>query len=80
MSRSFLVINRKQVIGAVTALAVFIALSAFAANFDRTKAVTAAVTCEEAHPEMKRSSARNAPPCKMKPRYATAISAGYTRP
>ena len=47
MSRSFLVINRKQVIGAVTALAVFIALSAFAANFDRTKAVTAAAQSDK---------------------------------
>ena len=46
MSKSFLVINRKQVIGAVTALAVFIALSAFAAYFDRTKAVTAAARCD----------------------------------
>lgn len=47
MSRSFLVINRKQVIGAVTALSVFIALSAFAANFDRTKAVTAAAQSDK---------------------------------
>lgn len=47
MSRSFLVINRKQVIGAVTALAVFIALSAFAANFDRMKAVTAAAQSDK---------------------------------
>lgn len=47
MSKSFLVINRKQVIGAVTALAVFIALSAFAANLDRTKAVTAAAQSDK---------------------------------
>lgn len=47
MSKSFLVINKKQVIGAVTALAVLIALSAFAANLDRTKTVSAAAQSDK---------------------------------
>lgn len=47
MFKSFLVLEKKHVIAAALALAVFIALSAFAANLDRTKAVSA-VLPEEA--------------------------------
>lgn len=47
MSRSFVVVNKKQVIAAVTALAVFIALSAFAANLDLSKAETVSCSAEE---------------------------------
>ena len=47
MSRSFVVVNKKQVIAAVTALAVFIALSAFAANLDLSKAETVSGSAEE---------------------------------
>lgn len=47
MFKSFLVLEKKHVIAAALALAVFIALSAFAANLDRTKA-TSAVLPEEA--------------------------------
>ena len=47
MSRSFVVVNKKQVIAAVTALAVFIALSAFAANLDLSKAETVSGGAEE---------------------------------
>ena len=41
MFKSFLVLEKKHVIAAALALAVFIALSAFAANLDRTKAASA---------------------------------------
>ncbi len=47
MFKSFLVLEKKHVIAAALALAVFIALSAFAANLDRTKAASA-VLPEEA--------------------------------
>lgn len=47
MFKSFLVLEKKHVIAAALALAVFIALSAFAANLDHTKAVSA-VLPEEA--------------------------------
>lgn len=47
MFKSFLVLEKKHVIAAALALAVFIALSGFAANLDRTKAASA-VLPEEA--------------------------------
>ena len=47
MFKSFLVLEKKHVIAAALALAVFIALSAFAANLDHTKAASA-VLPEEA--------------------------------
>lgn len=46
MFKSFLVLEKKHVIAAALALAVFIALSAFAANLDHTKAASAVLTEE----------------------------------
>lgn len=47
MLNSFFVIKKKQVIAAFLFVAVFIALSAFAVNLDKTKAVTALITYAE---------------------------------